>query len=182
MVPISHPVRRVHPVAIIPARTPHEILKPHWSGTCSSFALSAGALAQDINIGVSGPRRASNRFRPAKKNFAHQFVAIPTLPAACSARTMAVQGRRRRLHPSSALGREKFASAIFPSSPFSNCSSSSTRLLQLCDGNGLQMPPPPPGLDQPLFTDRQALERARSARGRSQGIVAAIHRQELQGQ
>src|SRR5437016_3400014 len=93
----------------------------------ASFALSAGALAQDINIGVAGPMTGGeSAFGRQMKNGADQFVADTNAAGGVLGKKLALQVGDDACDPKQARSvAEKFASAKLPFVAGHYCSSSS---------------------------------------------------------
>lgn len=140
----------------------------------ASFALSAGALAQDINIGVAGPMTGGeSAFGRQMKNGADQFVADTNAAGGVLGKKLALQVGDDACDPKQARSiAEKFASAKLPFVAGHYCSSSSIPASEAyADGNVLQITP---ASTNPLFTERKLWNVARvCGRDDQQGIVAA---------
>src|ERR1700704_2789379 len=140
----------------------------------ASFALSAGALAQDINIGVAGPMTGGeSAFGRQMKNGADQFVADTNAAGGVLGKKLALQVGDDACDPKQARSvAEKFASAKLPFVAGHYCSSSSIPASEAyADGNVLQITP---ASTNPLFTERKLWNVARvCGRDDQQGLVAA---------
>ena len=150
----------------------------------ASFALSAGALAQDISIGVAGPMTGGeSAFGRQMKNGAEQFVTDTNAAGGVLGKKLALQVGDDACDPKQARSiAEKFASAKLPFVAGHYCSSSSIPASEAyADGNVLQITP---ASTNPLFTERKLWNVARvCGRDDQQGIVAADYIvEELQGQ
>ncbi len=140
----------------------------------ASFALSAGALAQDITIAVAGPMTGGeSAFGRQMKNGAEQVVADINAAGGVLGKKLALQVGDDACDPKQARSvAEKFASAKIPFVAGHYCSSSSIPASEAyADGNVLQITP---ASTNPLFTERKLWNVARvCGRDDQQGIVAA---------
>jgi branched-chain amino acid transport system substrate-binding protein len=140
----------------------------------ASFALSAGALAQDITIGVAGPMTGTeSAFGRQMQNGAEQFLADTNAAGGVLGKKLALQVGDDACDPKQARSvAEKFAGAKLPFVAGHYCSSSSIPASEAyADGNVLQITP---ASTNPLFTERKLWNVARvCGRDDQQGIVAA---------
>src|SRR4029079_18353315 len=140
----------------------------------ASFALSAGALAQDINIGVGAPMTGGeSAFGRQMKNGADQFVADTNAAGGVLGKKLALQVVDDDCDRKQARSvAEEFASANLPFVAGHYCSSSSIPASEAyADGNVLQISP---GSTNPLLTERKLWNVLRvCGRDDQQGLVAA---------
>src|SRR5260221_339074 len=140
----------------------------------ASFALSAGALAQAINIGVAGPMTGGeSAFGRQMKNGADQFVADTNAAGGVLGKKLVLQIGDDACDPKQARSiAEKFAGAKLPFVAGHYCSSSSIPASEAyADGNVLQITP---ASTNPLFTERKLWNVAPvCGRDDQQGLVAA---------
>ena len=140
----------------------------------ASFALSAGALAQDINVAVAGPMTGGeSAFGRQMKNGAEQAVADLNAAGGLLGKKLTLQVGDDACDPKQARSiAEKFASAKVPFVAGHYCSSSSIPASEAyADGNVLQITP---ASTNPLFTERKLWNVARvCGRDDQQGLVAA---------
>src|SRR5919204_634128 len=140
----------------------------------ASFALSATAFAQDINIAVAGPMTGGeSAFGRQMKNGAEQAVADINAAGGLLGKKLARQVGDDACDPKQARSiAEKFASAKIPFVAGHYCSSSSIPASEAyADGNVLQITP---ASTNPLFTERKLWNVARvCGRDDQQGLIAA---------
>ena len=140
----------------------------------ASLALSAGALAQDITVGVAGPMTGGeSAFGRQMKNGAEQAVADLNAAGGLLGKKLTLQVGDDACDPKQARSiAEKFASAKVPFVAGHYCSSSSIPASEAyADGNVLQITP---ASTNPLFTERKLWNVARvCGRDDQQGLVAA---------
>jgi branched-chain amino acid transport system substrate-binding protein len=140
----------------------------------ASFALSATAFAQDINIAVAGPMTGGeSAFGRQMKNGAEMAVADINAAGGVMGKKLSLQIGDDACDPKQARSvAEKFASAKIPFVAGHFCSSSSIPASEAyADGNVLQITP---ASTNPLFTERKLWNVARvCGRDDQQGLVAA---------
>src|ERR1700709_1972959 len=127
----------------------------------ASFALSAGALAQDITVGVAGPMTGGeSAFGRQMKNGAEQAVADLNAAGGGLGKKLGLEVGDDACDPKQARSvAEKFASAKVPFVAGHYCSSSSIPASEAyADGNVLQITP---ASTNPLVTERKLWNVAR---------------------
>jgi len=140
----------------------------------ASFALSASALAQDINIAVAGPMTGSeSAFGRQMKNGAEMAVADLNAAGGLLGKKLVLQVGDDACDPKQARSiAEKFAGSKIPFVAGHFCSSSSIPASEAyAEGNVLQITP---ASTNPVFTERKLWNVARiCGRDDQQGLVAA---------
>jgi branched-chain amino acid transport system substrate-binding protein len=140
----------------------------------ASFALSASALAQDINIAVAGPMTGSeSAFGRQMKNGAEMAVTDINAAGGLLGKKLVLQVGDDACDPKQARSiAEKFAGSKVPFVAGHFCSSSSIPASEAyAEGNVLQITP---ASTNPVFTERKLWNVARiCGRDDQQGLVAA---------